>query len=70
MGKFRRACRNRQLLDQAGLNHLSTGDVTGTNYVQIDTDDLRPDMQKVEDYILRLAEPADNVVALPLRGAA
>ncbi|WP_296697485.1 tyrosine-type recombinase/integrase [Thiocapsa sp. UBA6158] len=55
---------------KAGLNHLSTGDVTGTNYVQIDTDDLRPDMQKVEDYILRLAEPADNVVALPLRGAA
>ncbi len=50
---------------KAALNHATTGDVTGTNYVQLDTEDLRPLMQKVEDYILRLAEPpACNVVEL------
>lgn len=54
---------------KAALNHRSTGDVTGTHYAQIDTDDLRPLMQRVEDHILRLAEPpADNVVALRVGG--
>ena len=51
------------------LNHLSTGDVTGTHYAQIDTDDLRPLMQRVEDHILRLAErPTENVVELRVGG--
>jgi integrase len=50
---------------KGALNHLSTGDVTGTNYVTVDLDDLREPMQRVEDYILRLARPpADNVVTL------
>ncbi|UHD15732.1 tyrosine-type recombinase/integrase [Thiocapsa bogorovii] len=56
---------------KAALNHATTGDVTGTNYVQLDTDDLRPLMQQVEDYILRLADPpANNVVELRSGAAA
>ena len=53
---------------KAALNHASTGDVTGTSYVQIGREDLLPLMQRVEDFILRLAAPVDNVV--PMRGAA
>jgi integrase len=55
---------------KAALNHGTSGDVTGTHYAQLDTEDLRPLMQKVEDYIIRLVEPVDNVVTMPVRGAA
>jgi len=41
---------------KAALNHVTTGDITGTHYAQIDTEDLRPLMQRVEDFILRHAE--------------
>ncbi|CRI63733.1 putative Site-specific recombinase, phage integrase family protein [Thiocapsa sp. KS1] len=51
---------------KAALNHGTTGDVTGTHYAQLDTEDLRPLMQQVEDYILRLAAPPrSNVTRLP-----
>jgi len=54
---------------KAALNHITTGDVTGTHYAQIDTDDLRPLMQRVEDFILRHAEQrTDNVVELHAGG--
>jgi integrase len=50
---------------KAALNHLTTGDVTRNHYAQLDTEDLRPLMQRVEDYILRLGEGhTDNVVEL------
>lgn len=55
---------------KAALNHGPGTDVTARNYVQLDSEDLRPLMQKVEDYILRLVEPVDNVVTMPARGAA
>ena len=56
---------------KAALNHKTTGDVTGTHYAQVDIDDLRPLMQKVEDFILRHAEQrTDNVVALHQGGTA
>jgi integrase len=59
--------------DKAGLgdyaiNHLTTGDVTGIHYAQVDTEHLRPLMQRVEDFILRHAEQrTDNVVELRTR---
>ena len=50
---------------KAALNHLTTGDVTGLHYAQVDVEDLRPLMQRVEDFILRAAEQrTDNVVEL------
>jgi integrase len=53
------------------LNHKTTGDVTGTHYAQVDIDDLRALMQKVEDFILRHAEQRDdNIVVLHQGGAA
>jgi integrase len=54
---------------KAALNHKTTGDVTGIHYAQIDTEDLRPLMQRVEDFILRHAERRiDNVVELHAGG--
>ncbi|EIC23289.1 tyrosine-type recombinase/integrase [Thiorhodovibrio frisius] len=54
---------------KAALNHKSGDDVTGKHYAQVSTEDLRPIMQRVEDFILRHAEQRDdNVVSL--RGAA
>ncbi|MCU0833706.1 MAG: site-specific integrase [Chromatiaceae bacterium] len=55
---------------KAALNHSTTGDVTGTHYAQIDTEDLRPLMQRVEDFILRQAkQTTGKVIKLRAGGA-
>ncbi len=54
---------------KAALNHATTGDVTGTHYAQVDVDDLRKPMQKVEDYILAKLAVARGENVIPLRSA-
>lgn len=53
---------------KAALNH-ATNDVTGTHYAQVDVDDLRQPMQKVENYILAKLAAAKGENVIPLHPA-
>ena len=54
---------------KAALNHATTNDVTGTHYAQVDVDDLRQPMQKVENYILAKLAAAKGENVIPLHPA-
>ena len=54
---------------KAILNHKTTGDVTGTHYAQVDVDDMRKPLQKVEDYVLAKLASARGENVIPLRDA-